>query len=251
MKKLILIASVFITCLTTSETAKANLYFGGGYQLSNLSFESSQARGSYTTSETTQVIDDDLTVIVENGDGTITTTTTTEPIEITTNHVGGYLDSKDYFANSFENFNIFTGISLNDTTCLEVGFMYQQEGKSNNNSNEFIYDGKTSQSSATLAITSLDMVFSSLLIDEVANLNIIVGASAVSFKTELDLYDSGVYTESISDNHMDFGLNLGVGIETKLNNRLWLRTSIKGIILPESDFIQSIMIANVGLKIVL
>lgn len=265
MKKLILIASIFVACLTISQTAKADnwgrlsaqetsarpikntgtgFYFGGGYQLTNLSFQEPEPRGSTTSIFTRPALDEDGVVILDDEDNVVE-----EEYEIT--HPAAYLDQKDYYSNSFSNFNVFTGYILTDLASLELGFMYQQDDKANNNSNEFIYDGKTAESTSTLAIASIDMVFSSLLIEDIANLNIIVGASAVSFKTELDLYDDGVYSNSISESNLDFGINIGVGIETKLSKRLWLRTSVKAIILPESDVIESIFITNVGLKIIL
>ncbi len=253
MKNLILIASVFFLF---SKTAQArNLYVGGGFQLNNISFQDSEPQGTIITTETIEVIDDDLTTIdiVDNGDGTTTTTTVTtaDLVDVEHKRVGAYLDSGDFFAKSFNSFNVFTGINFNDRMALEFGLFYQQKDKANNNSNEFIYDGKTTQSSSTLAIISADMVLSRLLIEEIANLNLIIGGSMVSFKTKMDFFDNGVYSNSESKNHTDFGFNIGVGVETKINKRLWLRTSIKGIILPGSDFMKTIMTANVGLKVVL
>ena len=253
MKILFLIASLFIANFAFTKIVKAEnergVYFGGGYQTNKISFEDSEAQGTYTTTETTEVIDDDLTVVVDNGDGTHTTTTTTELVDIETSQVGGYLDSNDYFASIFSNFNIFAGVNLNERTSLEIGFFFQEQDKTNNTSNEFIYDGKTTQSTSTLQIISIDMVLNSPLTDEVFDLNVIIGGSSVSFKTETDFYANGVYSESESTSSTDFGINIGIGIDTRITNNVSIRTSINGIMLPASDVIKAIIMANVGIKI--
>lgn len=243
-KKISSVAIVATTLLQGAESLASPFYVGGGYQSTNLTFDDPEPRGSATSTFQRDTFDENGDpVLDENGDPV------KEDYDI--KHAAAYLDSKDYLADSFKNFNVFTGINLSDNMAFEIGFMYQEEDKANNDSNEFIYDGKTTESTSTLSILSADLVMSHLLIDDLMNLNVIVGGSAVSFKTETDFYSNGVYSNSESGDHLDFGLNLGVGVETKINKRIWFRTSVKGVLLPGSDLIQRMIIANVGLKIVL
>lgn len=251
MKKQVAIFSAALI-LTFSSAAKAEdkkFYFGGGYQIAKSYFGNKEAQGTYTTTETKEVVDDDLTTTVENADGTHTTTTTTEFVDYSVNNVGGYLDNSDYFASVFHNFNVFTGFNINENVAIEAGYFSQSGEKENNNSNQYIYDGKTAKSDSQLQIISLDLVMSSPLVEDIVDLNLIVGASSVLFKTDIDFYDQGSYSNSSSQNYSDIGLNLGIGFETKINDMFSIRSHVKGIILPSGDMVKQIVTASVGLKV--
>lgn len=251
MRKLasVLLISATIFCSQKSFAQDKNFYFGGGYQISRLGFVSEQARGSYTTTEQVEVVDDDLTTVVQNPDGTTTTTTTTELVDQTVNHVGGYYDHGDYIADIFHNFNAFVGVNLGESVAVELGYFSQSEEKENNKSNQYIFDGKTAKSEAKLQIVSLDLVMNSPLIDDIANLNIIAGVSSVLLDTEIDFYSSGAYSDSSSESYRNVGLNLGIGVDTKLNDTFSIRTIVKGILIPNGEVVQNIVIASVGLKV--
>lgn len=248
MKKLILITTLLfsISCQTAKAENKRGVYFGGGYQMSDLSFSEPIPQGSeeYYRTVAVQTYDSEGEPILDSEGEPVY-----EDTQVLSTRPGGYIDYSEYFPEIYNNFNIFAGFNINERASIEVSFFHQEKEKANNNSNEYVYDGKTAQSSATLQIISVDMVLNTPVIDDLMDLNLIIGGSAVSFKTESDFYSDGVYSDTVSEDHLDFGIDIGFGVDTKISENLSIRTIVKGTMLPASDIIKRIMTVSVGLKI--
>lgn len=252
MKKLTLIASTFVICLTISQTAKAEnkkgFYVGGGYQLNDISYNDSPV-GSVTTNETIEVVDPSLTVIVNNPNGTTTTTTTTKLENVENTSSGAILDYNNYYPSKFDNFNLFFGAKLNKTIAAELGLFYQENEKDNNNSNQFLFNGSTTKNKSTLQIISLDAIASLPIIEKKLNMTPIAGISFVNLKTETNLFQNGVQSGSEDKNYNELGLNIGIGFELFMNDRFSIRTNVKAIYLPNSDIMKKIITSGINIKI--
>ena len=233
-----------------AEASNKKVYFGGGYQLTSLSFTEPESLGSFTTTETIERIDESQTIEILNPDGTTTTTTTTEFVDVDKVNSRGDIDLKDYFSSKYKNFNVFVGANLNQQLSVELGFFRQEQSQDFENDNPFEFDGKSSKNTSSLQIVSLDMVFN-FPMDEAERfyLTPTIGGSMVSFETQSDFYENGSLSDSESSSSNDLGLNLGLGIETRITETIALRSNVKVVLMPSSDVLQRIIISSVGLKI--
>lgn len=244
--KLFILSTVSALSLYAFE-AESKIYFGGGYQLLNLDFVSDEAKGTYI--ETTQEEIVTSKTKVDNGDGTFTTTIRSSIQDVQTPKVGVYLNYGDYFEKNIHNFNIFTGVQVSENHAFELGYYYNNLSKDNNNSNSYLFKGKTVKSDSKLQILSLDMVMRTPIIDDRADLNVILGGSMVDYQNKVDLYENNKFSESKNINQKRLGLNIGLGTDVFVTERISLRTQIKMTLIPDAHVVDRIIIGNVGIKI--
>ena len=210
--KLFILSAVSILSLYSFE-AKAKVYFGGGYQLTNLNFVSQDVKSI-------------------------------EPSKVATP-----LNYEDYFEKNLDNFNIFTGIKINKSQAFELGYYYNNSSKVNNNPSKYVYDATTAKSNSKLQILSLDMITNNPIVDDMVDLNLIIGASMVNYQNKIDLYKNDKFSQSRNVDQNKLGLNLGVGTEAFVTKRISLRTQIKIVLIPTADVVNRVIIGNIGIKI--
>ena len=158
---------------------------------------------------------------------------------------------EDYLEEDFSNINLFVGYKVNDKIALEIGyFSKKDESKLNSNTGlEWTGSGNplTTSTKSDLQIVNLDGIYSFEANSRLSLLGI-ASISKIDFNYTTNYLDNGVsqLSESIDDN--GFGIGAGLGLETKLINNVSARFIAKYTQTLGIDSFDDFVSYNVALK---
>jgi opacity protein-like surface antigen len=172
--------------------------------------------------------------------------------------VGVRVESDDYYKKDLLSLSPFVGYELNDNISIELSYFTDNTSKANNNTGLYYISGDLAgsplktRSNIDLNLISLDLIQSKEINKDFSLLGII-GLSHANFSFKEYWNDKSTY--SAKENSL--GLNLGLGLTHKLNEKISLRTKAKYTLLNNINpsningigKVDNILTLQIGVKI--